>query len=118
MRNATSSVAEFVSAKEGLKIALNNNWVHLVIEGDAKNVIDHLKMKAVIKAKEDSKQAKEIDLIASKFTNLHKSHVFRRCNRVADKFAKLGYSLKDRKIWHYPPQEVRHLLEQDKKHAS
>lgn len=77
---ATCSVAEFIATKRGLEIALTNNWLDILIECDAKSVIDHIRCNIVIKAKVDAKHAREIDELATKLNSLNSVHNHRDAN--------------------------------------
>lgn len=114
---ATSSVAELVAARRGLELALENGWLSLWLEGDAKNVVDFvIKKRLRLKSKEDIKHAREIKDLVSQLDVLNASHIYRQGNKVADKFAKMGYNYKPNrpKIWRdVPPDEVSRSLQQD-----
>lgn len=113
---ATSSVAELVAAKRGLELALENKWLDLWIEGDAKDVINVLLNRVVLKSKEDAKHAIDINEMVAMFRRFNASHVYRKANKVADKFAKMGYKMNKPRIWkHGPPNEVLRLLYGDSK---
>ncbi|KAJ0988678.1 hypothetical protein J5N97_007034 [Dioscorea zingiberensis] len=114
----TSSVAELVAAKRGLELALENEWLDLCIEGDAKAVVDLLSNKIVLKSEEDVRHARDIKMMVSMLRRFNASHVYRRGNRVADKFAEMGYEMSKPSIWPLiPPIEVLQLLYQDAKNT-
>lgn len=113
---ATSSVAEFVAARRGLELALENGWFNIWLEGDAKNVVDFVVNGLRLKSKEDEGHGREIQALIKQLDVLNASHIYRRGNRVADKFAKMGYhyKLNKPKVWRdVAPDEVLRFLKQD-----
>ena len=114
---ATSSVAEFVAARRGLELALENGWLNIWLEGDAKTVVDFVIKKGMrLKSKEDIRHATEIRGLIPQLDVLNASHIYSEGNKVAHKFAKMGYNYKLNKprIWRdVPPDEVLRFLKQD-----
>jgi hypothetical protein len=57
---ATSSVAELAALRRGLELALENGWLNISIEGDAKTVVDVVRNRASVRVEEDPRQCEEI----------------------------------------------------------
>lgn len=111
---ATSSVAELVAAKRGLELAIENGWYNIWIEGDARGVVDLLTNGMQPKSKEDLGHFREISVLIPQLKDFNVSHIYRKGNKVADKFAKLGYKMRKPQIWwDVPPDEVIRFLHQD-----
>ncbi|WOL15685.1 hypothetical protein Cni_G24466 [Canna indica] len=111
---ATSSVAELAACKRGLELALQNGWLNIWIEGDAKVVMDFLANNAKLKSQDDLRIVKEISLLIPQLSEFHATHIYRRGNKVAHRFAKLGYKYRKPQIWRdVPPIEVARFLQHD-----
>ncbi|KAJ4757743.1 hypothetical protein LUZ62_068118 [Rhynchospora pubera] len=111
IEKATSCVAELIAVKRGLELALENGWLNVWIEGDAKFVVDLLLKPTRVKSKEHVKHASEIRMLASLLDHFDASHISRKGNKVADKLAKLGYDINKPTIWSdVPTADVARLL--------
>ncbi|KAM0910351.1 hypothetical protein ACQ4PT_014188 [Festuca glaucescens] len=113
---ATSSVAELVALRRGLELALENGWLNISIEGDAKTVVDVVKKRASVRAAEDLRQCEEIAALLPLLDDgdMAVSHVRRAGNRVAHGFAKLGHGVAWPRVWRgVPPDEVIRYLQRD-----
>jgi ribonuclease HI len=111
---ATSSVAELMALKHGLKLAVENGWRGISIEGDFEAVIDAISGRTKFRAKKDLEQYTEIVAILPLLGKTTVSHVLRKGNKVADCFAELGHEAASQRLWrHTPPNEVLGDLEKD-----
>ncbi|CAM0909496.1 unnamed protein product [Alopecurus aequalis] len=113
---ATSSVAELAALRRGLELALENGWLDIAIEGDAKTVVDVVRNRVSIRAEEDLRQCEEIAALLPLLGGDHMavSHVRRAGNRVAHGFAKLGHGTARPQVWRgVPPDEVLRYLQRD-----
>jgi ribonuclease HI len=114
--NATSSVAELAALRRGLELALENGWLNISIEGDAKTVVDVVRNRASVRVEEDLRQCEEIAALLPLLDDgdMAVSHVRRAGNRVAHGFAKLGHSVGRPRVWRgVPPDEVLRYLQRD-----
>uniref|UniRef100_A0ACD6ABW4 Uncharacterized protein n=1 Tax=Avena sativa TaxID=4498 RepID=A0ACD6ABW4_AVESA len=113
---ATSSVAELAALRRGLELALENGWLNISIEGDAKTVVDVVRKRASVRAEEDLRQCEEIAALLPMLDDggMAVSHVRRAGNRVAHGFAKLGHGVTRPRVWRgVPPDEVLRCLQRD-----
>jgi hypothetical protein len=113
---ATSSVAELAALRRGLELALENGWLNISIEGDAKTVVDVVRNRVSIRAEEDLRQCEEIAALLPLLDDggMAVSHVRRAGNRVAHGFAKLGHGVPRPRVWRgVPPDEVLRYLQRD-----
>jgi hypothetical protein len=113
---ATSSVAELAALRRGLELALENGWLNISIEGDAKTVVDVVRNRVLIRAEEDLRQCEEIAALLPLLDDggMAVSHVRRAGNRVAHGFAKLGHGVARPRVWRgVPPDEVLRYLQRD-----
>jgi hypothetical protein len=113
---ATSSVAELAALRRGLELALENGWLNISIEGDAKTVVDVVRKRAAVRAEEDLRQCEEIAALLPLLDDgdMAVSHVCRAGNRVAHGFAKLGHGVGRPRVWRgVPPEEVLRYLQRD-----
>ncbi|CAN6215888.1 unnamed protein product [Urochloa humidicola] len=112
--NATSSVAELAALRRGLELAVANGWRSVWIEGDAKTVVDVVRSRARVRAREDLRLCGEIEALLPMIDDMTVSHVRREGNRVAHGFAKLGHGATCPRVWRgVPPDEVRRFLQRD-----
>ncbi|XP_044435041.1 nucleolar protein 58 [Triticum aestivum] len=111
---ATSSVAELVALKYGLKLAVKNRWSDISIEGDFKAAVDAIASRARFRAKEDKEQFTEIAKMLPRLGKVSVRHVGRAGNRVAHCFANLGHKTAQQRLWREaPPAEVLLHLQRD-----
>ncbi|CAL9226281.1 unnamed protein product [Arabidopsis halleri] len=103
---ATSTMAEFAALKRGLELVLENGWMDLWLEGDAKIIMDIISKRGKLRCEKTNKHVNYINVVMPGLSNCVLSHVYREGNRVADKLAKLGHQFQDPKVWRVQPPEI------------
>ena len=109
----TSFVAELWGLREGLILCSNLNIHSLVIELDAKAVVDvflnpNYQNNAVSPILEDCRQ------LMLRFQQVQLRHCFHQANRCADLLARMSFEqATDFISYNCPPVDIRSLLEED-----
>ena len=102
----TSIIAEFWALSDGLLLAVRMGVQKLVIELDAKVVVELMQSYSPSNAFYSSLLA-NCRLLLGRLQHYRVQHTFREANRVADAMAKLGGAMQDPfVVWDIPPSDV------------
>ena len=102
----TSITAEFWALRDGLLLAVRMGVQKLVIELDAKVVVELMQSNSPSNAFYSSLLT-DCRLLLGKLQHFRVKHAFREANRVADAMAKLGGAMQeDFVVWDNPPYDV------------